>query len=76
MLYTRLIIDLMIDSIFMAYFIYQGFNKLKWSMFDQTLRLSEGVFECSYHHLLFEGIDIFLQFSDVFSNWILTLHMN
>ena len=28
----------------------------------------------TYHHLLFEGTDIFVQFSNVFSDWILSLH--
>ena len=38
--------------------------------------MSEGAYESSYHHLLFEGTDIFVQFTDVFSHWILTLHRN
>ena len=38
--------------------------------------MSEGAYESSYHHFLFEGTDIFVQFTDVFSHWILTLHRN
>ena len=76
LLLNRLIINPMIALVSMKYtsFIRLQDWQMKWSICRSDNLVSEGAFESAYHHLLFEGTDIFIQFSNVFSHWILTLH--